>query len=105
MKTNEIIKQLESLKINQKDFIEEESNEDIFYRDVKALEEAIEIIKRYEEAKDYISDKINLFNSLLKYSIRDKKEDNIIYEYSIRKHDLEEIKDYINGEVLKDDNI
>ena len=104
MKTNEIIKQLESLKLNQEDFIAGDDT-GVFERDVKALEEAIEIIKRYDDTKEYINDKINLFDSLLTYSIRDKREDNEIYEYSIRKHDLEEVKDYINGEVLKDDNI
>jgi len=104
MKTNEIIKQLESLKLNQEDFIPGDDT-GIFERDVKALEEAIEIIKRYQDTKEYLNDKINLMDSLLNYSIRDKKEDNVIYEYSIRKHDLEETKDYINGEVLKDDTI
>ncbi len=104
MKTKEIIKQLESLKLNQEDFIPGDDT-GIFERDVKALEEAIEIIKRYEETKEYLDDKINLMSSLLDYSIRDNKKDVDIYEFSIRKHDLEEVKDYINGEVLKDDSI
>lgn len=100
MKTKEIIKQLESLKLNQEDFIPGDDT-GVFERDAKALEEAIEIIKRYEETKEYINDKINLFDRLLNYSIRDEREDSEIYEYSIRKHDLEETKEYIEGEVLR----
>ena len=82
---------LEELKhdqeINKKEGIENRIN-------IEYIIERLEDIEK--DLENYLDDKINLFDSLLNYSIRDDN-DKAIYEYSIRKHDLEEVKNYING--------
>lgn len=70
MKKDEVIKQLESLKENQKDFIEKDNLNDIFYRDVKAIEEAIkyinESINTSVQVKEYYKETFNhLFEIIL----------------------------------------
>ena len=97
MKTNEIIKQLESLKLNQEDFIAHDDT-GIFKKDVKALDEAIKIIKNQDNLIEYLNDRINLLSSLLDYSIRDDRDNSVINEYSMRKLEIENVK----KEVLKD---
>ena len=70
MNKQEIINQLESLKENQKDFIEKDNLNDIFYRDIKAIEEAIKYINdsinTSEQVKNYYKETFNnLFEIIL----------------------------------------
>lgn len=70
MKKEEVIKQLESLKANQRDFVEKEDLSDVFYSDIIAIEEAIKYIKESintsEEVKNYYKETFNnLFEIIL----------------------------------------
>lgn len=70
MNKEQIIKQLESLKINQEDFIDYNDKDCEFLKDVKALEETIEILKNKrddeKQIKEYYQDLFNrLFEMIL----------------------------------------
>lgn len=70
MNKKEVIEQLESLKANQRDFVEKDDLNDVFYRDIKAIEEAIkyinESINTSEQVKNYYKETFNnLFDIIL----------------------------------------
>lgn len=93
MKKEEVIRQLESLKANQRDFVEKEEMTDIFYRDIKAIERSIELIKEREEIqKYYISKFYEIFDIILTldYEKNTKKDiKNVMYElYDIYKKEI-----------------
>lgn len=93
MKVKEVIEQLESLKANQMDFVEKEEMTDIFYRDIKAIERSIELIKEHEEIqKYYISKFYEIFDIILSldYEKNSKKDiKNVMYQlYNIYKKEM-----------------
>lgn len=93
MKIKEVIEQLESLKANQRDFVEKEEMTDIFYRDIKAIERSIELIKEREEIqKYYISKFYEIFDIILSldYEKNSKKDiKNVMYQlYDIYKKEM-----------------
>ena len=93
MTKKEVIEQLESLKANQRDFVEKEEMTDIFYRDIKAIERSIELIKEREEIqKYYISKFYEIFDIILSldYEQNSKKDiKNVMYQlYDIYKKEM-----------------
>lgn len=93
MTKKEVIEQLESLKANQRDFVEKEEMTDIFYRDIKAIERSIELIKEREEIqKYYISKFYEIFDIILSldYEKNSKKDiKNVMYQlYDIYKKEM-----------------
>lgn len=92
-----------------KEFIEElEHNQEINKK--QNLENRIDIDYVIERLKDidgelrnYLNDRYNFLDSLLNYACNDNK-DGQIYEYSMRKFEIENVINFIEGEQNEENN-
>lgn len=92
MTNKEVIKQLESLAANQKDFIIHDET-GIFERDVKALDKAVNIIKSIEELKKFIQQRIKDNNKMIDSYI--DSDESIALNYMYQNHEAKVIYRYI----------
>lgn len=88
-----------------KEFIKElKQNQKIKGTETIKIDYVIERLKDiYEDLRSYLNDRYNFLESLLNYACNDNKDEQI-YEYSMRKFEIENIINLLEGGQHEKDN-